>query len=463
MDNKLNNQDYTVVDSPEQSLSGNANKIKLKMISYAAILEVQAAFMEEEIASKQEEMTQIAKKVVSKKTEDKQDAMDRMAKISIELMNMKVALENLSDYSVKFMDMAKKALRLPNANLEELLATGKTTLDGEIVTKKDISKDIDISSVANLDNAVEKGESVLKTHDGKSVFNDIDPDEIRAQVEQVINSDEKDEDGLTFNDYVDNKIKDDENFDDVVNLLTEKVKDDIDDRKANPEVKPDDLQDIFNKEPEVEAVNDSTDTKESSSTIPTIDLSNIFGNSESVFNDTKDTFVEPEEAKDEKDDLKSADNDSSLFDDDKSMEEFIANLNAEKEGIKARIQDSKARGVELDNTNKGLDQELDKANTSLEAARRRKEIAEKRKKYFELAMPEVQELRAQEKEENKANSLKEQQIAEKQIKLDSTNDKTASYNQEADAIEKEVDEMIRKMQNPDGDGQLGGSGQKMKF
>ena len=45
MDNRQNNQDFTLVSAPGQSLSGNANKIKLKMVSYAAILEVQAAFM----------------------------------------------------------------------------------------------------------------------------------------------------------------------------------------------------------------------------------------------------------------------------------------------------------------------------------------------------------------------------------------------------------------------------------
>ena len=443
MDNRQNNQDFTLVSAPGQSLSGNANKIKLKMVSYAAILEVQAAFMEEEVLKKQEELSKSTEEVKSGETkEDRKAALDRVNKISKELADMQAALEELEDYNAKFMDMAKKALKLPNANLEELVATGKTTLDGKVVTKEDISKDIDISSVVNLDNAVEKGESVLKTPDNKSIFSDIDSDEIRRQVEEVINSDEKDKDGLTFTDYVDQKVSDDKTFDTAVNFLAGESKDELDDKIANPEFEVDDLKNMFDEEPERPLV------KEQPTQEVKVEPIDIFENASA-------TFVEPDEEK--KDNLSTSD--STSFDDDKSMEEFIASLNAAKDESKVRLQDSKNRNAELNNTKRGLDEEIGKADTSLEEAKRRKSLAEKRKKYFGAIMPEIKELNSQTEELNKANTLVEREIAERQERLDSTNSQIANYNNEAEALEREVEEMIKAMKNSnDSYGEMGGSG-----
>lgn len=443
MDNRQNNQDFTLVSAPGQSLSGNANKIKLKMVSYDAILEVQAAFMEEEVLKKHEELSKNIEEVKSVGTrEDIKDALIRSAKLSKELTDMQVALEELEDYNAKFMDMAKKALKLPNANLEELVATGKTTLDGKVVTKEDISKDIDISSVVNLDNAVEKGESVLKTPDNKSIFSDIDSDEIRRQVEEVINSDEKVKDGLTFTDYVDQKVNDDKTFDTAVSFLAGESKDELDDKIANPEFEADDLKNMFDEEPEKTVVKEQP-TQEVK--VEPID----------IFESASATFVEPDEEKE--DNLSTSD--STSFDDDKSMEEFIASLNAAKDESKVRLQDSKNRNAELNNTKRGLDEEIGKADTSLEEAKRRKSLAEKRKKYFGAIMPEIKELNSQTEEQNKANALVEREIAERQERLDSTNSQIANYNNEAEALEREVEEMIKAMKNSnDSYGEIGGSG-----
>ena len=74
-------------------------------------------------------------------------------------------------------------------------------------------------------------------------------------------------------------------------------------------------------------------------------------------------------------------------------------------------------------------------------------------------MPEVKELKAQEEEQNKKNALVEQEIAERQERLDSTNSQIDNYNNEAEALEKKVEEMIKSMRNSDDDyGQMGGSG-----
>lgn len=442
MKEKIHNEIYDVTESAKEvsnsndPIKGNFNKIKLKLVTRAAILEVQTAYMEEEIASKKEEMKEVATEVKTADEKEFNEAINRLTKISRELTEMQGALTDIKDYKAKFIDMDKKALRLPSDKLVELVATGKTTLDDKIVAKEDVSKDIDISSVVNLDSAVEKGESVLKTSSDKSIFSDIDTEEIRAQVEQVINSGEKDKDGSTVADYINDKVNNDEEFDTAVKLLTEEVKDNIDDKKANPEVQPEDLKNVFDVEPDVEVVNEDTDIKNNSSVVPPIDLSNIF-------DDSGATFVEEDTSKDN-------DSKASMFDDDKSMQEFIESLNAERDGVKARLQDSKARGEELSNTYEDLNQELSTVTTSLEAAARRAEIAAKRKKYIEAVIPEMRELMAQEKEQNEKNSSMEQTIAGKRAELDSKNSQINDYNKKAADIEKEVEEMIAAMKTNNG-------------
>ena len=397
MDNRQNNQDFTLVSAPGQSLSGNANKIKLKMVSYAAILEVQATFMEEEGLKKQEEWSKNIEEVKSVgPREEIKDALIRSAKLSKELTDMQVAFEELEDYNAKFMDMAKKALKLPNANLEELVATGKTTLDGKVVTKEDISKDIDISSVVNLDNAVEKGESVLKTPDNKSIFSDIDSDEIRRQVEEVINSDEKVKDGLTFTDYVDQKVNDDKTFDTAVSFLAGESKDELDDKIANPEFEADDLKNMFDEEPEVATVNDNTDTKDNSSVLPTIDFSNIF-DSGSAFADEEAAFVEPKDDKEEKEnaEIKSVDSVSTVlgsisFEDDEELKNILTQQEEARKSIGYSKDDVKKKQQRVDETAREREEKKAKAGAlgrEVEAVRinvRNEEIAKQKRILAEL-------------------------------------------------------------------------------
>ena len=455
MEAKIHNEIYDVTESAKEvsnsndPIKGNFNKIKLKLVTRAAILEVQTAYMEEEIASKKEEMKEVATEVKTADEKEFNEDINRLTKISRELTEMQGALADIKDYKAKFIDMAKKALRLPSDKLVELVATGKTTLDDKIVTKEDVSKDIDISSVVNLDSAVEKGESVLKTSSNKSIFSDIDTEEIRAQVEQVINSGEKDKDGSTVVDYINDKVNNDEEFDTAVKLLTEEVKDNIDDKKANPEVQPEDLKNVFDVEPDVEVVNEDlksvfdvepdvevvnedlksvfdvepdvevvnedTDIKNNSSVVPPIDLSNIF-------DDSGATFVEEDTSKD---------NDSY----DKFMQESI-------ESLRARLQDLKARGEELSNTNEDLDQKLSIATPEVKAAEKKVVMAAKRKKYLKACLSEMMELKDQEYKQKKEISSMEQAIARKQAELYSKNTQINDYNKKAADIEKEVEEMI---------------------
>ena len=55
MSEKLHNEEFDVKQVDGNVLSGDSNKIKLKITSYAVIMEVQEAFMKEEIAAKEQE------------------------------------------------------------------------------------------------------------------------------------------------------------------------------------------------------------------------------------------------------------------------------------------------------------------------------------------------------------------------------------------------------------------------
>ena len=76
MEAKIHNEIYDVTESAKEvsnsndPIKGNFNKIKLKLVTRATILEVQTAYMEEEIASKKEEMKEVATEV---KTADEKE------------------------------------------------------------------------------------------------------------------------------------------------------------------------------------------------------------------------------------------------------------------------------------------------------------------------------------------------------------------------------------------------------
>ena len=57
MEEKLENEVFKITKIDENVLAGDANKLKLLMTSYAVIMEVQKAYIEEEINSKYEEQS----------------------------------------------------------------------------------------------------------------------------------------------------------------------------------------------------------------------------------------------------------------------------------------------------------------------------------------------------------------------------------------------------------------------
>ena len=55
MKEKHDNEEFRIVSMDLEAIKGDANKLKLLITSYAAIMEVQDAYMQEEIEAKEEE------------------------------------------------------------------------------------------------------------------------------------------------------------------------------------------------------------------------------------------------------------------------------------------------------------------------------------------------------------------------------------------------------------------------
>ena len=111
MEEKLNNEDFEVkrVDGTA-ALETDANKIKLKMVSFATVMEVQEEFIEREFIKANEKIRQAY------------DLKDDVAieKAEKDFMNIVNLQEEFKNAKTRFMSVSKKALKLPEKNLIEL-------------------------------------------------------------------------------------------------------------------------------------------------------------------------------------------------------------------------------------------------------------------------------------------------------------------------------------------------------
>ena len=107
MEEKLNNEDFEVkrVDGTA-ALETDANKIKLKMVSFATVMEVQEEFIEREFIKANEKIRQAY------------DLKDDVAieKAEKDFMNIVNLQEEFKNTKTRFMSVSKKALKLPEKN-----------------------------------------------------------------------------------------------------------------------------------------------------------------------------------------------------------------------------------------------------------------------------------------------------------------------------------------------------------
>lgn len=130
MSEKLDNDVFKIKRIDGEALSGDANKLKLLVTSYSIIMEVQEAYIEEEIAAKEEEKR--SKTVQS----NIKNSKNEISELTNELNSLYDIYTDFTEAHKRFVDYAKKALSLPEENLKELVEKGWTKIEGKKVTLK---------------------------------------------------------------------------------------------------------------------------------------------------------------------------------------------------------------------------------------------------------------------------------------------------------------------------------------
>lgn len=255
MSEKLDNEVFKIERIDGEIIAGDANKLKLLITSYATIMEVQDAYINEEIASKEEEKTNIESQIENGNLnkEEVATAKANALKLTDEINSLHKAYEKFSESRTRFMELARKALKLPDENFKQLAEEGWFKIGGEKIELSDFNIPYDKAQVSLVNN------------EGEDVFSNVDTDAIKQEVERTMNEETVDfvDDKANIigtenlKDYVVNNI-DIDNFDEDVHDLANEVKASLDDQKEN-EFTSDDVNDIFSKAEAIATNNQETD------------------------------------------------------------------------------------------------------------------------------------------------------------------------------------------------------------
>lgn len=264
MSGKLDNEVFKIERIDGEIIAGDANKLKLLITSYATIMEVQDAYINEEIASKEEEKTNIESQIENGNLNKKEVAIAKanVLELTDEINTLHKAYEKFSESRTRFMELARKALKLPDENFKQLAEEGWFKIDGEKIELSDFNA------------PTTKSQFSLVNEDGEYVFSNVDTAAIKQEVERTMNEetisfvDDKSNaiDTEVIKDYVINDING-ENFDEEVHDLANEVKASLDDKKEN-EITSDYVGDIFSKAEAIATNNQEADNHTVSITAP---------------------------------------------------------------------------------------------------------------------------------------------------------------------------------------------------
>ena len=133
MSEKLHNNDYDATNvsgtaaNSNDLKAGNSNKIKLKATTYAIVMEVQEAFMQEELEKQNEELNKLeAGATNTALTEEEQKEVNsNIASLKADIDSMKKVYDEFSNARVRFTEMSKKALKVHEENIEQMKENDK--------------------------------------------------------------------------------------------------------------------------------------------------------------------------------------------------------------------------------------------------------------------------------------------------------------------------------------------------
>ena len=472
MDEKLNNEDFVVerVDGTA-TLETDANKIKLKMVSFAAVMDVKAEFM-------LREKHKMFNNVVSQHNADSKPFYEqiKVAKQDEDYNNVTEDIYNFGRAKKRFTQVAKKALKLPEENREELASKGVTEYNGEKVSMEDINSaanetDKYANAFANIDSeAIKKEVENVINSQGDYIAENVNADNFEGTVkiasdEVIKNIDEKQSEKATSNDADATKTEEDTKItkDDLANIFAnpDLVKTDdgmVDNQPDSSKEKEEPVEKeetsmFSNAEPAVEGTVEETKVEEKGIADNTYSMSTennpLFTQQDAFmpYNDSdifknatfapaigmNDEPVKEEEVKTTDENTSKVEDSSAIdFGNDKSMQELLESLQKSNQELESRSQ-------ELTSSISSAKSQVDvatKAKTEAErerdAAKEKAEEAKRQVKLFKSYMPKIQDERRLQAERKKTIQGQEEE-------LQKTKDELASINNATDVYKKDTD------------------------
>ena len=434
IEEKQNNEEFKVISMDPEVIKGDANKLKLLITSYAAIMEVQDAYMQEEIEAKEEEAKRVEAQIASGKLTESgvESKKEELAALADQIETLSEVYAEFSKSRTRFMDLAKKALRLPSANFEQLAEKGYTQISGD---------KIELSSLAS---SYETAQKTLTDEENKDVFSSIDKEGIKKEIERVINEseymvDEETEEKNSAKDYIIGT----EDFDETVSELANFVKGNIDDKnnkelnEAGSEIFEEALKtaktndDTEEKKPSEEAQTDHKDEQEYDEKVDTQTKIIPIG---IPFGDEGDATYEGNWAEDSID-----------FNDDKSIESFIKALKNENESLKAHGEELSSRISDVKEEQTKAAEKQEQAKKELEAAKKRAKDTKRQIELLNTYRPRMDELRKANKEQEKLNRAKEAELKKENETLATINSETTAIETETVAYYEEASQSLEEL------------------
>lgn len=234
MKEKLDNDVFKITEIDENVLEGDANKLKLLITSYAVIMDVQKAYIEEEISKKNKEQSDLEVALEQGTSDNIEKTKEEINELTKEITILERAAFDFNLSHERFMSLAMKALSLPDKNFKKLAENGYARSKGGTVYLADLQQAVKDSQDSLVDIKKKKGTDGKKVEEKTDIFSSIDTDAIKQGLEKALNEELTDtEYASTYNkysDYVTDNITS-ENFKEAVSVMAEGLKNDLDDAK----------------------------------------------------------------------------------------------------------------------------------------------------------------------------------------------------------------------------------------
>lgn len=438
MSEKLHNDEFDVKRTDGNVLSGDSNKIKLKITSYAVMMEVQEAYMKEEIVAKEKEKKDLEQQLENEdlSRKERREVKKNISYLADDLEIMTDVYAAFSKSRQRFMEIAKKALKLPEENLKQLAENGSIEIEGEKI---------------NIEEAMKETQSILTdTMENEDVFSSVDSNLIRQEVERAMNEEEKDEVTGKINnasDFIESKLNENpDTFDDIVKAASAGVKENVDEVKKD-EITFADADDIFNRARNI-TIEPPKKAEKPLENIPTPLNKGI----DFDFPTGEWTDIEGKTAKEETPYFyvpasPTNQDDSISFDNDSSIKDLLDNLERQN-------QELITKGEEIDRSISSRQQEQveakekrQKAMEEREEAKRKAEETKKQIQLIESYKPRMEELRRANSEQERINREKEEQLKTETANLTSINLETKGYEDETKMYAEETSKYLEQLKN----------------